>query len=615
MAEPGSQYHHYIPQFILKQFAFTTVKTKKSPQEGLLHVFDVLSKTFSLGEVRRTCGKQDLYYKADEQDPMRIEHLLSKLECKTSSVFRKICTAITNGAAHVDVLEKDIHILFKFMNISLRRSEQYRDEVTNPYRENDFLFQQLFDDSRRSGRSADPSDVWLEHLLYLLETSHEDLLVDAEKINDNSHNRVAQTYKAFVEGYALQVWKAADGYEFFLNESLVDFEGDRESRLGMETKETGPQLIWITSDDMNHLILPISPDVAVVFCNEAQCWESPFAESMHRLQIPFPQNSLLKTAPHKDVVNIDVPSKPRGKKTWPPTIAWRVNIGMLSPRHHQIITSYILGHARSLIIVRSRARYERAKRDLEVFSRERAEAWTRQGFRSDYQTGHPQANGKTHGGPVLERMVDEHMSALDDIIRIISTTNEPLPRNKDSLVKSWLAIRAIHFAKGSSSHSSKPDDLSIMDPAIRAALEAAYPPKHPNHRDLITIGFSEFFHNALGEEMFANLSFEISKKISEVVNADTFEVHFEASKETLEFPDTFLGQQVNEHDKEKSKRIQDELINKPSFKSVVRASQLLETLIWMFKERQDILATFVQKIAVPMKDTRPNVIRLRGKRE
>jgi hypothetical protein len=136
-------------------------------------------------------------------------------------------------------------------------------------------------------------------LLYLLETSHEDLLADTEKKDDNVNIAAADTYKHFTESYALHIWKAADGYEFFLNDRLVDFEGDTQSVLGVEVKETGPRLIWMTTDDLIHLVLPISPEVAVIFCNESRCWESPFADSMHRLKRPYPHNSLLKNAPHK----------------------------------------------------------------------------------------------------------------------------------------------------------------------------------------------------------------------------------------------------------------------------------------------------------------------------
>jgi hypothetical protein len=238
------------------------------------------------------------------------------------------------------------------MILSSRRSVQYRDEINSPYRENDFMFQQMFEIAKNSGRSGNPDDFWLEELLYLLESSHDDILADATKTPENAN---AKTYKAFIDNYALQIWKAADRYKFFLNERLVDFEGDTESWLGIEEKETGPQLIWMTNEDMIHLIVLISPEVVVVFCNESRCWESPFAESMHRANIPFPENSLLKNAPHKDVINVDVPSKNRGKKTWPARVALRLNIGTLSREHHCIITSYSLSHANSVIVVHRRA--------------------------------------------------------------------------------------------------------------------------------------------------------------------------------------------------------------------------------------------------------------------
>lgn len=132
-------------------------------------------------------------------------------------------------------------------------------------------------------------------------------------------------------------------------------------------KETGTQLIWMTAEDMIHMILPISPEVAVIFCNESRSRESPLAEIMHPRREPYPQNSLLVKAPHKDVTNVNMPSMKRGKKSSPATTVRLVNIGTLSRHHHRIITSYFLGHAHSVVLVRSRARFKRARRELEVF--------------------------------------------------------------------------------------------------------------------------------------------------------------------------------------------------------------------------------------------------------
>jgi hypothetical protein len=99
------------------------------------------------------------------------------------------------------------------------------------------VFQQPFEESRKTGRSGEPGKFWLDQLLYLLETSHEDILVDAEKTT--GHNAAASTYKHFIENYALRIWKAADDYEFFLNDQLVGFEGDTQSFPVAEVKDIG----------------------------------------------------------------------------------------------------------------------------------------------------------------------------------------------------------------------------------------------------------------------------------------------------------------------------------------------------------------------------------------
>ncbi|PCD23181.1 hypothetical protein AU210_014704 [Fusarium oxysporum f. sp. radicis-cucumerinum] len=614
MVSHGAQYHHYIPRFILKQFAHTNIETKGGRSDGLLHVFDLPSRQFRLGEVGKTCGAQNLYYNVDDNDPMRIEHLFSKLESKTSSIFAKIRTAVTEGLEHIDILEKDIHILFKFINLSLRRSKQYRDELNNPYRENDFMFQHLFETSRKSGRSGEPGQFWLEHLLYLLKTDHEDLLTDAARTDNMGPE---DTYKHFIDSYALQIWKAADGYEFFLNERLVDFEGDTQSFLGAEVKETRTQLIWMTTEDMIHLILPISPEVAVIFCNESRCWESPIADSMHRLKEPYPQNSLLVKAPHKDITNVYVPSRKRGRKSWPETMAWRVNIGTLTQPHHRIIASYSLSHAQSVIIVRSRARFERARRELEMFNKERVEWWQSIGIRSGYRDGRRQCReGVTH--PIkdqMDRIVVEHMTAFDEVVNIINTTHEELQRTKENGLKSWLAFRTSEAIMTSSSRSDdKSSSFRIMHPALKAAFEAAYPPKHPAHKDLVTIDFGEFLGHAIGDEMFAKLSFEINKKIKELVHTYAFHSHSGTFGESSRPPANSLLEECMD-DLNEQPSCQKDILESPSFGSVFRAAIGFDVLKWMFEERQDILATFIKQIAVPMEAMHPRVFRMRARRE
>jgi hypothetical protein len=579
----------------------------------------VASEQFWLKEVAKTCGTQNLYYNADDTNPMRIEHLFSKLESKTSVIFNKVTDAVSNGVDHIDILEKDVHLLFQFMNLSPRRSEWYRDEVKNPYRENDFFFQRQFEASRKSGRSGEPEQFWLEQLLYLLETSHEDIIEDAKNADENA---TAYTYRHFVENYTLQIWKAADGYEFFLNDRLVDFEGDTQSCLGTEMKGERCQLIWMTSEDFIHLILPVSPEVAIIFCNESRCWESPFADAMHQAGVPNPENSLLKNAPHKDIVSVDVPSRKRGKKKWPATVAWRVNIGALSREQHRIIASCSLSRAQVLIAVRSRARFARAKRELEWFSRGRMEHWANLGMRSSYRGSQQQSQEQVQR-PVSEdattRSVEELMSALYQMLEIKVVTREMPPMTKGNAIKFWVAIDTLERLAGTVTPSVGSEDgcpaSRIMHPALKAAFEATYPPKHPNHKDLNNVNFAKFFDECIGEETFRLLSLEIERKFSEIVSANSFKAHFEACKKTLPPYDDPLVQQHGHDASDQSNDLKDDILRSPHFQSIIKVAEIFDVLKWMFDERQDILATFVRQIAVPMDDARPRVVRFCGRHE
>lgn len=86
----------------------------------LLHVFDVPAIEFRLGEVSKTCGVENLYYdQSGGGNPMRVEQLFSTLEGRVSLIFRKIVNAVADDCDHLDILEKDVHTLFKFMPISM----------------------------------------------------------------------------------------------------------------------------------------------------------------------------------------------------------------------------------------------------------------------------------------------------------------------------------------------------------------------------------------------------------------------------------------------------------------------------------------------------------------
>ncbi|KAL6820794.1 hypothetical protein V8C40DRAFT_62159 [Trichoderma camerunense] len=600
------QYQHYIPRFILKHFTFAESIGRRSAKDGLLHVFELPRGGFKLANVSKTCGEYNLYDLPSSANPRNIEELFSDLESKSSQIFGKIRDAVAKSLDHIDILEKDIHILFKFMDLSRKRSKYFRDDIADPYRKNDFMFQEMFEQARNQGQSDDPSQFWLEGLLYLLQTSHEDLLANANK------NAWARTYSHCIERYSLQIWKAADGHEFFLNENLVDFEGDTESCMGVEEKENGRlQLVMMTVDDVKHIILPISPEIAIIFCDESRCWDSPFAEILHRMmKIPYPENSLLKSAPHKDITSIHVPEQKRGKIRWPPTEAWRVNIGKLSEEHHRIINSYSLLHAQSLIIVRSRKRFEQAKRSCDSFSTARIERWESQGSRytSDSYTPRHKENEPELSGEQSGRIVNDFMLALDRIVSLVHTTNEPLPTTKKNMMDSWMAMCALEswVVKDRSLQPGPVAGIAGIHPAMRAAFEAEYPPKHVSHRDLIEKDFADFFDYGFGEEMFARLMDNIHAKAREMARAESFTIHGDHCQADLQknLADRYRvkGEKANA------------LLENQTWRSVYTLAQKFAILQWLFEERQDILAIFVGQLSKPLGELYPKVIRMRAPR-
>jgi hypothetical protein len=67
------------------------------------------------------------------------------------------------------------------------------------------------------------------------------------------------------------------------------------------------------------------------------------------------------------------------------------------------------------------------------------------------------------------------------VLYIIKTTHETLQRNKENMYKVWAAFLVPYvFAAG----DVEPPPVDVMHPALKAAFEADYPPKHPEHMDL-----------------------------------------------------------------------------------------------------------------------------------
>jgi hypothetical protein len=93
------------------------------------------------------------------------------------------------------------------------------------------------------------------------------------------------------------------------------------------------------------------------------------------------------------------------------------------------------------------------------------------------------------------------------------------------------------------------------------------------------------YYQLLGEKLFAQLSLDIDNKTSELGYAEAFSARFDATKGKIQLPADDVSRRTDNPD----------VLENPAFKSIMRATRVFGALEWMFKERQDILATFIQK--------------------
>lgn len=115
--------HHYIPQFILRNF---------NNSEGLLQYWDNENKYLSKRNTRSIFMNVSMYRSEEinEENPVEIENNLSKFEQEIAPIFKKLCSPDA-----VDLTRKELESLRIFLSLLSFRSNsrmlQYKDKKFN----------------------------------------------------------------------------------------------------------------------------------------------------------------------------------------------------------------------------------------------------------------------------------------------------------------------------------------------------------------------------------------------------------------------------------------------------------------------------------------------------
>ena len=194
----SSQYHHFVPRFLLYNFASfnnpgkvvpkTSQKAKnRTPKPQRLTVLDLKAGSFKTGNVGDTFGIVDMYRDFDQadQDQHRLEQQLSVLESAAGKLFARVKRVYDAGEKEVQLSRNERDLLRKFLFIMLYRNTTFAgrfERSREDYDSDDRVDMLTYMDAKGF---KNPRDVWFANLRVFLE-------VDLSKSKEDVSKQITQ---------------------------------------------------------------------------------------------------------------------------------------------------------------------------------------------------------------------------------------------------------------------------------------------------------------------------------------------------------------------------------------------------------------------------------------
>jgi len=204
MAENIPKNHHFVPQFLLKNFSDIDNKT---------NVFYIQSQRIESRNIKHLFSKERLYEDASLSDIMQIEKLFSVLEEKASRVIKKILGERRQVVLSYSEIETLKRFLFLLEYRSRRRKQQYENELFDP------LTKLVLAEKAKNG---DYVSLWLRELKTILENRFDDIHKEelSFPIWVELEMRMNNTF--------LCIWEALEGERFILTDNFGTYEKSRK---------------------------------------------------------------------------------------------------------------------------------------------------------------------------------------------------------------------------------------------------------------------------------------------------------------------------------------------------------------------------------------------------
>ncbi|TGZ77315.1 hypothetical protein EX30DRAFT_344213 [Ascodesmis nigricans] len=273
---PRSQYHHYIPRFILRNYAKEkdqpllpprrrnrrksratsdpTTPHLQNDKDRILNTVNLSKGAIEQVTVSKAFGMLDMYrdFDPDNADQNRIERKLSELENRVAKTLAAVKRDFINGEKEATISRTYLYDLRKFLFIMLYRSKMFYERFNvsmEEYSANDK--DELLPYMREKGIKK-PKDVWLANIEAFLDV----------KIDHGQEWLMTVVEKAYPPD---AMWFYKNVTMFFLSFCTPDNPEEEflltENVYGIfEGANDGPGGKWTDY----HLFAPISPDLIIV---------------------------------------------------------------------------------------------------------------------------------------------------------------------------------------------------------------------------------------------------------------------------------------------------------------------------------------------------------------
>ncbi|KAJ4258846.1 hypothetical protein NW762_007933 [Fusarium torreyae] len=273
MALVGTQYQHFIPQFILKSFGhpFVCPKTPedkpkckkkhhekyKYPGDQVVNCLRLSPDGFTIDEhpVRRICGIADMYTDKKEttQLPRLLEIKFSVLEGQASRIIRKIVTAHQAGDESVTLTRIERNVLRKFLFLLIYRGpghyRRFDHESIDDCHPSDQQFLKKYMDVHNLQR---PIDAWLYSLSSIIDLDMDLKDEWAKQAYRSVYYGIADDFVEHIANYWVAICTpASEDQEFILTDTGYNVsEGPTVHYRDRETGEhaaLGPSFHYFTT--------------------------------------------------------------------------------------------------------------------------------------------------------------------------------------------------------------------------------------------------------------------------------------------------------------------------------------------------------------------------------